>query len=70
MCSQVFFGKIPASSTIAGLEWRPDALTFCWQFSVHADKGKDIELRHQRNPDVTFDCVRASKGAYRNKLDT
>jgi len=27
-----------------------------------ADKGKDIELRHQRNPDVTFDCVRASEG--------
>lgn len=22
-----------------------------------ADKGKDIELRHQRNPDVVFDCV-------------
>lgn len=26
------------------------------------DKGKDIELRHQRNPDVTFDCVRVSQG--------
>jgi len=25
-----------------------------------ADKGKDIELRHQRNPDVTFDCIAAS----------
>ena len=24
-----------------------------------ADKGRDIELRHQRNPDVTFDSVRA-----------
>lgn len=22
-----------------------------------ADKGRDIELRHQRNPDVVFDCV-------------
>ncbi|KAK9804306.1 hypothetical protein WJX72_006023 [[Myrmecia] bisecta] len=25
-------------------------------------EGKDIELRHQRNPDVTFDCIRASTG--------
>ena len=31
----------------------------------YADKGKDIELRHQRNPDVTFDCVRASPGELR-----
>ncbi|KAL3145500.1 hypothetical protein ABBQ32_003324 [Trebouxia sp. C0010 RCD-2024] len=26
------------------------------------DKGKDIELRHQRNPDVTFDCIQALEG--------
>ena len=28
----------------------------------HAEKGRDIELRHQRNPDVTFDCLAAVKG--------
>lgn len=33
------------------------------------DKGKDIELRHQRNPDVTFDCVRASPGQAREIPD-
>jgi N6-adenosine-specific RNA methylase IME4 len=27
-----------------------------------ADKGKDIELRHQRSPDVTFDCVASAVG--------
>lgn len=27
-----------------------------------ADKGKDIELRHQRNPDVTFDCLASVRG--------
>ncbi|KAL4531484.1 hypothetical protein Ndes2526B_g04403 [Nannochloris sp. 'desiccata'] len=27
-----------------------------------ADKGRDIELRHQRNPDVTFECLPASSG--------
>jgi len=26
-------------------------------------EGKDIELRHQRNPDVVFDCLRAGCGA-------
>lgn len=29
-----------------------------------ADKGKDIELRHQRNPDVTFDTVRVADGEH------
>ena len=24
---------------------------------VSAGKGRDIELRHQRNPDVVFDCL-------------
>lgn len=28
-----------------------------------AGEGKDIELRHQRNPDVVFDCLRAGSGA-------
>lgn len=28
----------------------------------HAEKGRDIELRHQRNPDVTFDCLAAVAG--------
>jgi len=27
-----------------------------------ADKGRDIELRHQRNPDVTFECLPATFG--------
>lgn len=27
-----------------------------------AGEGKDIELRHQRNPDVLFDCVRKQEG--------
>ena len=27
-----------------------------------ADKGRDIELRHQRNPDVTFECLPATSG--------
>ena len=31
---------------------------------VHAGDGRDIELRHQRSPDVIFDCVRAVDGAY------
>ncbi len=30
-----------------------------------ADKGRDIELRHQRNPDVTFECLKAAPGAGR-----
>jgi hypothetical protein len=25
-------------------------------------EGRDIELRHQRNPDVVFDCVRWVEG--------
>lgn len=29
----------------------------------HAGEGKDIELRHQRNPDVLFDSVRREQGA-------
>lgn len=28
----------------------------------NAGEGKDIELRHQRNPDVLFDCVRKQEG--------
>ncbi len=28
-----------------------------------AGEGKDIELRHQRNPDVLFDCVQQQGGA-------
>lgn len=28
-----------------------------------AGDGKDIELRHQRNPDVTFDCLVSADGA-------
>ena len=27
-----------------------------------AGEGKDIELRHQRNPDVTFDCLASLPG--------
>ena len=27
-----------------------------------AGEGKDIELRHQRNPDVLFDSVRQEEG--------
>ena len=30
-----------------------------------AGEGKDIELRHQRNPDVLFDCVRQEPGGTR-----
>lgn len=30
--------------------------------SPPAGEGRDIELRHQRNPDVVFDCVRAVEG--------
>lgn len=29
---------------------------------AYAGEGKDIELKHQRNPDVTFDCVCSAKG--------
>ena len=29
---------------------------------VLAGEGKDIELKHQRSPDVVFDCVRATPG--------
>lgn len=29
---------------------------------LHAGEGKDIELRHQRNPDVLFDSVRQEEG--------
>lgn len=29
-----------------------------------AGEGRDIELRHQRNPDVVFDYVRAVQGEY------
>jgi hypothetical protein len=28
-----------------------------------AGEGKDIELRHQRNPDVTFECLVSADGA-------
>jgi hypothetical protein len=28
-----------------------------------ADRGRDIELRHQRSPDVLLDCVRAAPGS-------
>ena len=30
---------------------------------MRAGVGKDIELRHQRNPDVIFDCIRSTSGA-------
>ena len=33
--------------------------------SALAGEGKDIELRHQRNPDVLFDCVRQEPGGTR-----
>ena len=29
---------------------------------LHTGEGKDIELRHQRNPDVLFDSVRREEG--------
>jgi hypothetical protein len=29
---------------------------------VVAGEGRDIELRHQRNPDVVFDYIRAVQG--------
>ena len=31
-----------------------------------AGEGKDIELRHQRNPDVLFDSVRREEGVTRH----
>jgi hypothetical protein len=31
-------------------------------------EGRDIELRHQRNPDVIFDCVRAVAGGQKPTL--
>ena len=39
-----------------------------------AGEGKDIELRHQRNPDVLFDSVRREEGTdkpatFQNLLD-
>lgn len=34
----------------------------CVCADVHAGEGRDIELRHQRNPDVVFDYVRAVEG--------
>lgn len=33
-----------------------------YMFRVTDGSGKGIELRHQRNPDVTFDCVAAAEG--------
>ena len=33
--------------------------------SACTGEGRDIELRHQRNPDVVFDYVRAVEGACR-----
>ncbi len=32
--------------------------------AVTAGLGKDIELRHQRNPDVIFDCMRKRQSGY------
>ena len=31
-------------------------------YPLHIGEGKDIELRHQRNPDVLFDSVRREEG--------
>lgn len=31
-------------------------------------EGRDIELRHQRNPDVVFDCVQATPGAFKIRV--
>lgn len=47
--------------------WRFEALSSdgvaCKHFLLRdAGAGKDIELRHQRNPDVLFDCVRKQEG--------
>lgn len=33
-----------------------------------AGEGRDIELRHQRNPDVTFDCLASLEGERRGCL--
>jgi hypothetical protein len=34
----------------------------CVSCPVDVGEGRDIELRHQRNPDVVFDYVRAVQG--------
>lgn len=39
-----------------------DMLACKQSLSHDAGEGKDIELRHQRNPDVLFDCVRKQDG--------
>ncbi len=44
-------------------------LIVCVHDKVHhqtAGEGKDIELRHQRNPDVLFDSVRREEGVTQN----
>lgn len=52
-----FVSPIASVSTSLYVRWHADVLV-----TLAAGEGRDIELRHQRNSDVLFDCIRTSEG--------
>lgn len=52
------------SNTYCQLCWHGFVDHIGYVLCVHVGEGRDIELRHQRNPDVVFDYVRAVQGEW------